>query len=205
MTNAPAPPRRVTTFRSLLAALVGLLLVLAEMVVGAAPAAAAREFASPTMAAAYAYDEAARVAHGTPASVRPPALLTGPVGKGSPAAEGTSVVFRGFAVAAETGVDAVDVAANRVTLRVGTKAEIRANAPKTADGDFIDPNTGQVIPKDGPFDYGHQPGYEWWRTQQIARDQGWTRQQLIEYENDASHFQIEDPASNRSHAFEMPR
>ena len=111
----------------------------------------------------------------------------------------------GAAAAAESAADAVDVAANRVTLRVGTKAEIRANAPKTADGDFIDPNTGQVIPKDGPFDYGHQPGYEWWRTQQIARDQGWTRQQLIEYENDASHFQIEDPASNRIHAFEMPR
>jgi RHS repeat-associated protein len=107
--------------------------------------------------------------------------------------------------AATSGVDAVDVAANRVSLRVATRAEIRANAPKTADGDFIDPNTYQVIPKGGPFDYGHKPGYEWWRTQQIAREQGWTRQQLIEYENDASHFQIEDPASNRSHAFEMPR
>jgi HNH/ENDO VII superfamily nuclease with conserved GHE residues len=92
-----------------------------------------------------------------------------------------------------------------VSLRVGTKAEIRANAPKTAAGDFIDPNTGQVIPKGGPFDYGHQPGCEWWRTQQIAREQRWTRQQLIEYENDASHFQIENPASSRSHAYEMPR
>ncbi|NMM17070.1 MAG: hypothetical protein HHJ14_07995 [Cellulomonas sp.] len=28
---------------------------------------------------------------------------------------------------------------------------------------------------------------------------------MIEYENDASHFQIEDLTSNRSHFFEMPR
>ncbi|AYG04695.1 type IV secretion protein Rhs [Gryllotalpicola protaetiae] len=54
-------------------------------------------------------------------------------------------------------------------------------------------------------DYGHLPGYEWWRTQQLARGSGWTRQQVIEYENDPDHYQIESPSSNRSHLFEMPR
>jgi hypothetical protein len=47
------------------------------------------------------------------------------------------------------------VAASRVSLRVGTKEAIQNAAPKTAEGDFIDPDTGQTIPKNGPFDYGH--------------------------------------------------
>ena len=110
----------------------------------------------------------------------------------------------GAAETATAGADAVDPAASRVYLRTSTRQAIQDAAPKTADGDFIDPNTGQVIPQEGPFDYGHQPGYEWWRMQQMARDQGWTRQQVIEYENDPSHYQIEDPSSNRSHQYEMP-
>jgi RHS repeat-associated protein len=99
----------------------------------------------------------------------------------------------------------VDTAATRASLRVGTKAEIRANAKTNADGDFLDPNTGAVIPKEGPFDYGHVPGKEWWRTQKTAREEGWSRQQVIEHENNPSHYQIEDPSSNRSHAFEQVR
>lgn len=95
-----------------------------------------------------------------------------------------------------------DVARRRVTLRSGVKREIQDNAPKTADGDFIDPNTGQVIPKEGPFHYGHKPGYKWSDTQERARTEGWTRKELIEFENDPSHFQIEDPSSNMSHLYE---
>lgn len=101
--------------------------------------------------------------------------------------------------------NAVDVAASRVKLRVGTKAKIQDSAPKTASGDFIDPNTGQIIPRSGPFHYGHKPGFEWWRTQQLARQEGWTREQVIEFENDWTRYQIEDPLSNMSHLFEMPR
>jgi hypothetical protein len=44
---------------------------------------------------------------------------------------------------------AVEPAAARVPLREATKAAIRAKAPKTRTGDFIDPNTGEVIPKEG--------------------------------------------------------
>lgn len=100
---------------------------------------------------------------------------------------------------------AFDVTKRRVKLRVGTKEKIREAAPKTPDGDFIDPNTGQVIPKEGPFHYGHKPGFEWWRTKQRAREEGWTREQLIEFENDWTHYQIEDPIPNMSHRYEMPR
>ncbi len=39
----------------------------------------------------------------------------------------------------------------------------------------------------------------------MAREQGWTREQLIEYENDPSHYWYEDPYSNMSHQFELPR
>lgn len=92
----------------------------------------------------------------------------------------------------------------RVGLREGTKEKIRAAAPKTANGDYIDPNTGQVIPREGPFDYGHKPGFEWWRTQELARAEGWTREEIIEYENDPDHYQIEDPSANRGHQFELP-
>jgi hypothetical protein len=119
----------------------------------------------------------------------------------SAAGRSSTVVTSGTAITQTT----IDVAANRVTLRVGTKAEIQAAAPKTAGGDFIDPNTGQIIPRTGPFHYGHKPGYEWSRTQQRARDEGWTREEVLEYENEWTHYQIEDPRANMSHRYEMPR
>jgi len=35
--------------------------------------------------------------------------------------------------------------------------------------------------------------------------EGWTRQELIEYENDPAHLQIASPSSNRSHKYEGPQ
>jgi RHS repeat-associated protein len=113
------------------------------------------------------------------------------------------VAFSAEAAAADDGAAAFDPAARRVTMRKSTKSAIQDAAPKTSDGDFVDPNTGQTIPKEGPFDYGHKPGYEWWRTQQAAREGGWSRQDVIEFENDPSHYQIEDPSANRSHRYEL--
>ncbi|MBC7596340.1 MAG: HNH/ENDO VII family nuclease, partial [Kineosporiaceae bacterium] len=94
-----------------------------------------------------------------------------------------------------------DVAAQRVSLRVGTKEQIRKMTPKNKDGNYIDPNTQQVI-QPGRADIGHKPGYEWRCMQAMARHQNWTRAQLIEYANDLSHYQIEDRSSNRSHQHE---
>jgi HNH/ENDO VII superfamily nuclease with conserved GHE residues len=98
-----------------------------------------------------------------------------------------------------------DPAARRVELREDTKRAIRDAAMKTPDGDYVDPNTLAVIPKDGHFHYGHKEGFEWWRTQQQARAEGWDRQQVIEYENDPSHYEIQDPVANLSHQYEEPR
>jgi HNH/ENDO VII superfamily nuclease with conserved GHE residues len=93
-------------------------------------------------------------------------------------------------------VEAPDRQYARVTLRSATKQAIQDAAPRDSDGNFIDPNTGQSIPKDGPFQYGHQPGF--------AQQQGWSREQFIEFENDPSHYQIEDPYNNMSHQYEQP-
>jgi hypothetical protein len=46
-------------------------------------------------------------------------------------------------------------------------------------------------------------GFEWWRTAQVARDQGWTKEQTKAWENEADHYQIEDRSENRSHRWEM--
>lgn len=50
--------------------------------------------------------------------------------------------------------------------------------------------------------YGRKPGFEWWRVQRRAREQGWTREQLVEYENDPDHYRVEDPTSNRSSRYD---
>ena len=99
-------------------------------------------------------------------------------------------------------VATVDPTKNRVKLRKGVKEQIKADAPKTKSGDYIDPNTGQTIPKEGPFDYGHKPGHEWRTRKQMHRERGSTRKEVIEMENDPSLYQIEDPSSNRSHKYE---
>jgi len=97
-----------------------------------------------------------------------------------------------------------DPVARRVKLRKSTQKEIQDAAPKTPNGDYVDPNTRKVIPKDGPYDYGHRRSFEWKKTKVRAREEGWTREQVIEYENNPSHYQIEDPPSNRGHKFEEP-
>jgi hypothetical protein len=101
-----------------------------------------------------------------------------------------------------TSVVTADDLRVRPNLWATTKAKVRADAKKTADGEFIDPNTGKAIPHDGQFDYGHRPGYEWRCARAKALSLGWTLQQLSDYFNDPTHYQIEDRASNRSHQYE---
>lgn len=98
--------------------------------------------------------------------------------------------------------EVVDATKNRVYLRKGTKQEIKENAPKTPEGDFIDPNTGQVIPKEGPFDIGHKPGEEWYRRKKMHQEKGSSRREVRDAENNPSLYQIENPSSNRSRKFE---
>jgi hypothetical protein len=107
-------------------------------------------------------------------------------------------------VPSSSAPSSVDPASTRPKLRKATKEQAKSAAPKTPDGDYIDPNTGQVVPKEGPFDYGHPAGQEWWRLRDKARAEGWTREEVIEAEN-AKKFQIEDPSSNRGRKHELPR
>lgn len=111
------------------------------------------------------------------------------------------------AVGAERRMDRVvteDYLRARPTLRATTKSQVRANAPKTADGDFIDPNTGKVIPR-GKAQFGHKPGYEARCIAEKALVQGWTRQKYLDYWNDPAHYQMEDPISNQGHQYESDR
>jgi hypothetical protein len=92
---------------------------------------------------------------------------------------------------------------SRVKLRADVIDEILAKTKVTRDGKFyIDPNTKQRIPVSGPYDFGHKPGFEWWKTKERAIREGWSREQIIEYENDPKHYQVEAPGPNRSHRYE---
>ena len=103
---------------------------------------------------------------------------------------------------ARSAFQKADPAKTRPTLRKQTKEDIKANAIKDEKGDFIDPNSGKSVPKEGPFDYGHKMGNEWWKTRDRARAEKWTRKDVLEHENNPDNFQIEDPSSNRSHKYE---
>jgi hypothetical protein len=92
----------------------------------------------------------------------------------------------------------------RVTLRNSTKKAIRDAQLKDSDGNFVDLNTGQSVPASGPFHYGHRPGFEYRRNREMARLKGWSRKEFVEFENDPSHYWIEDPYNNMSHQYEMP-
>lgn len=69
--------------------------------------------------------------------------------------------------------------------------------------DNIDPNTHQPI--DGKPDLGHKHGNEFWRERDAAQKEGLTQKQFNDRMNDPKKYQLEDPASNRSHRFEKPR
>jgi hypothetical protein len=91
---------------------------------------------------------------------------------------------------------------SRPNLPAPVKAQIEEAAEKTPSGDFKDPNTGKIIPKEGPFHYGHKPGYEWRCIRDEAIVQGWTNAQLVAFATNPAIFQIEDPSSNQSHEYE---
>ncbi len=87
---------------------------------------------------------------------------------------------------------------NRVKLRKEVRAEIERNQPRNAKGQMIDPNTKEPL-KPGKIDTGHKPGQEWRTRKQAHEDAGSTRKEVIETENDASLYHLEDQSSNRSH------
>lgn len=60
-------------------------------------------------------------------------------------------------------------------------------------------------PIDGKPHLGHKPGHEYWREAEKASAQGLTQKEFNDRMNNPDLYQLEDPRSNRSHRFEMPR
>ncbi|MGJ6125669.1 GH-E family nuclease [Mycolicibacterium sp. Y3] len=93
---------------------------------------------------------------------------------------------------------------SRAPLRKDTKADIHAAAERDPDSGLpLDPNTGEPI--HGTPDIGHKPGFEENTTNDMITRYGLSRREKIEWSNEASHYQLEAPGSNRSHQYESPR
>jgi len=98
--------------------------------------------------------------------------------------------------------DGADPARRRVRLRKATREEVQTRQPRNADEELVDPNTGEPL-LSGEIDVGHKPGQEWRKRQQLHRDRGSTRDEVIEAENDPDLYQLEDRSENRSHRHEQ--
>ncbi|WP_421841364.1 GH-E family nuclease [Mycobacterium sp.] len=79
------------------------------------------------------------------------------------------------------------------------------NLPKTPDGKYFMGADGVRYPVDPTYHLGHVEGKEWWRIRDMAIQQHWTRQQLIEYCNRPEFYQVEDAPGNMSHMYELAR
>jgi len=90
----------------------------------------------------------------------------------------------------------------RPYIRKGVRRQVAAAAPRTADGTPIDPNTLQPI--EGKPDRGHIYGHEFRRERAKAEAEGLAQPDFNERLNDPRFYQLEDPASNRSHKYEKP-
>jgi len=87
--------------------------------------------------------------------------------------------------------------------RQGMRAIVKEVAPKTPEGKFIDPNTGEVIAD--KYHFGHRYGYEHRRLLVEAGAKQMTQKEFNDWVNGHPEwFQIEDPLSNMSHQFEKP-
>jgi RHS repeat-associated protein len=90
---------------------------------------------------------------------------------------------------------------SRVKPRKETLQKVTDKQPRNANGEMLDPNTGQVIDPNRK-DLGHVPGQEWKTRKEMHKAKGSTRQEVIEAENDPNLYQWEDRSSNRSHKHE---
>jgi len=89
----------------------------------------------------------------------------------------------------------------RPYIRKGVREEVENRAQKNENGQFLDPNTGQPI--EGKYDIGHKIGHEYRTALAEAEEQGLSQEEFNDLQNNPDILQIEDPSSNRSHAFEQ--
>jgi RHS repeat-associated protein len=90
---------------------------------------------------------------------------------------------------------------NRVKPRVSTLKQVEQNQPRNSQGQMIDPNTKNPL-KPGQIDLGHKPGQEWYRRKEMHKQNGSSRKQVIEAENNPNLYQFEDRSTNRSRKYE---
>ncbi|MDO5971995.1 GH-E family nuclease [Flavivirga aquimarina] len=103
---------------------------------------------------------------------------------------------------------------NRPSFRKGKKGEMGVveqvweNAPRDANGNVIDINTGEILTWDksksrfGQWDMGHKPGKEWHKLRQDYIDGKVTWQEVLDEYNNPRNYVPENPSSNRSGAHE---
>lgn len=94
-----------------------------------------------------------------------------------------------------------DYLRNRPYVPVSTRRIVEERAPKTAAGDFTDPNTGQVLRK-GEYELGHKAGSEYRCIKAKALAEVWSLQELLDYVKNPDLYQIEGINSNRSRKYE---
>jgi hypothetical protein len=90
---------------------------------------------------------------------------------------------------------------HRPYIRNSTRTAVENNAIKI-NNKFVDSNTGKVI--EGGYNLGHKYGHEFYKYKAWAESQGLIQQQFNDLMNNPTLYQIEDPLSNMSHAFEAP-
>ena len=97
------------------------------------------------------------------------------------------------------GDDAIK-ALRRPYIRKWVREAVEKVTKRTPDGRPIDPNLGTPI--DGKPDLGHKTGEEFRTHKQQAENAGLTQPEFNNKMNNPDIYQLEDPASNRSHMFE---
>jgi hypothetical protein len=128
---------------------------------------------------------------------------TGKVEDAARAAEEVSPPGDGVQITKRKLTDEEKLRYSRAKFRKGVKAKAWENAKaESLDGVVRDPVSNAEMKPDAPWDMGHKPGYENWKAQQWAADQGLTREEWIDHYNDPSHYRPELPLSNSTHAGE---
>ena len=112
-----------------------------------------------------------------------------------------SAAAGGGVIAASQGGTSSTATYNRPYIRSDVRSEVERLAPKNANGQFLDANTGNPI--NGQYDLGHKAGHEFWREAEKAKNEGLTQKQFNERMNNPDIYQIEDPHENRSHVHEQ--
>ncbi len=84
-------------------------------------------------------------------------------------------------------------------FRVGVRDAVwSAAVAASPDGVVRDPATGEALDKDGAWDMGHKPGYEFSKHVESARKRGIGRPEFLGEYNEPSQYRPEMPESNRS-------